>query len=90
VLNREEITRLEDAAQTERGRLIIRVLADTCLRLSELLGLVPEGIRQELGRRWHLKVRGKGERSPDSPGRAAASVPGAGVRKLPWDRPPAR
>ncbi len=73
VLSREEATRLEDAAQNERDKLIIRVLADTGLRLSELLGLVPDDIRQEPGRRWYLKVRGKGEKErlvPIAPGLA--------------------
>jgi integrase len=73
VLSREEITRLEDAAQNERDKLIIRVLADTGLRLGELLGLVPDDIRQEAGRRWYLKVKGKGDRErmvPIAPGLA--------------------
>ncbi len=39
VLSREEIERLEDAAKTERDKLMVRVLADSGLRASELLGL---------------------------------------------------
>jgi hypothetical protein len=36
-LSRDEIQHLEDAAQTERDKLIVRILADTGLRLGELL-----------------------------------------------------
>jgi integrase len=43
VLSREEIDRLEDVAGTERDKVILRVLADTGIRASELLGLRPAG-----------------------------------------------
>jgi integrase len=36
VLTREEIHRIEDAADTERDKLIVRVLADTGIRVGEL------------------------------------------------------
>jgi len=39
VLSREEIQALEDAARTERDKLMIRLMADTGMRVSELLGL---------------------------------------------------
>lgn len=39
VLSREEIQRMEDAAQIERDGLIVRVLADTGMRVGELCGL---------------------------------------------------
>ena len=61
-LSREDIRALEDAAATERDKLIIRVLADTGIRLGELLGLTPGAIRQEPGRKWYLKVLGKGDK----------------------------
>jgi integrase len=38
-LSCEEIQKLEDAAESERDKLIIRILADTGIRVSELLGL---------------------------------------------------
>jgi len=57
-LTREEIERLEDAAATERDKLIVRVLADTGLRLGELLALRPDDIRTEHGRHM-LKVTGR-------------------------------
>ena len=39
VLSRVQITSPEDAAATERDRLIVRLLADTSLRVGELVGL---------------------------------------------------
>jgi integrase len=39
VLTREEIDRLEEAAVSERDKVIVRLLADTGIRASELLGL---------------------------------------------------
>ncbi|MGH7883455.1 MAG: tyrosine-type recombinase/integrase, partial [Candidatus Dormibacteraceae bacterium] len=39
VLSREEIKQMEDTAKTERDKLIVRILADTGIRVSELLGL---------------------------------------------------
>src|SRR5262245_32572339 len=39
VLSREEIQQLEDAAKSERNKLMIRLLADTGMRVGELLGL---------------------------------------------------
>ena len=61
-LSREDIRALEDAAPNERDKLIIRVLADTGIRLGELLGLTSQDVRQEPGRKWYLKVRGKGDK----------------------------
>ncbi len=61
VLSREEIDQLEGAAQTERDKLIVRVLADTGIRVGELCGLRIENItRHERGAL--LKVRGKGDK----------------------------
>jgi integrase len=73
VLSREEEGRMEDAAKNERDKLMIRILADTGMRLSELLALTPDDLRQETGRRWFLKVHGKGEKDrlvPIAPGLA--------------------
>ncbi|MHB8555296.1 MAG: tyrosine-type recombinase/integrase, partial [Candidatus Dormibacteria bacterium] len=39
VLSREQIATMEAAAATERDRLIIRLLADTGMRVGELVGL---------------------------------------------------
>jgi integrase/recombinase XerD len=60
-LSRDDVTRMEDCAATERDKLIVRVLADTGMRLSELLGLTTSDIRTEGGRNL-LKIRGKGDR----------------------------
>ena len=61
VLERDEIRAMEDAAGSERDKLIVRVLADTGLRLSELLGLTA-GDLIEQGRDRYVKVMGKGSR----------------------------
>jgi integrase len=61
VLSREQIRAMEDAATTERDKLIVRVLADSGLRLSELLGLTRDDLIEQ-GRDRYLKVRGKGAR----------------------------
>jgi site-specific recombinase XerD len=61
VLSKQEIQGLEDAAQTERDKLIARLLADTGLRLGELVGLRTTDVVRR-GREAYLQVRGKGER----------------------------
>lgn len=69
-LDRAEIQRLEDGATSERDRLVIRLLADTGVRLGELLGLRHEDLIEQ-GRERYLRVRGKGARErlvPLSPG----------------------
>ncbi len=60
VLSREEIQALEDAAATERDKLIVRVLADTGMRLGGLLGLTLNDLHQD-GRSASLKVHEKGD-----------------------------
>jgi integrase len=52
-LSREDIRALEDAASTERDKLIIRILADTGVRLDELLRLKADSVRLEPGRKWY-------------------------------------
>ncbi|HEX6349359.1 MAG TPA: tyrosine-type recombinase/integrase [Candidatus Dormibacteraeota bacterium] len=61
VLSREEIQRLEDSATTERDALIVRVLADSGIRVGELVQL-RLGAFAEQDRHHFLKVRGKGDR----------------------------
>ncbi len=61
VLSREEIQALEDAAATERDKLIVRVLADTGMRLGGLLGLTLADLHQD-GRTFSLRVHEKGDR----------------------------
>jgi integrase len=58
VLSREEIDQLEAAAQVPRDKLIIRLLADTGMRVGELLNLRPCDMRREQGR-CYLQIRGK-------------------------------
>jgi integrase/recombinase XerD len=69
-LTREQIRALEDAAATERDKLIVRILADTGVRLAELLGLTLADLIEQ-GRDRFLKVTGKGSRErlvPVAPG----------------------
>ena len=61
VLDRDEIDRLEAAAQSERDRIIIRILGDCGLRAEELCSLRPESVLRR-DRQAHLSVKGKGER----------------------------
>jgi integrase/recombinase XerD len=70
VLSREEIQAMEDVAKTERDKLIVRVLADTGIRLGELVGVRISDVLLQ-GRRHYLRVRGKGDIErlvPISPG----------------------
>lgn len=62
VLTREEIDRLEAAAPSERDKLIIRLLADTGLRVGELCSLEAADVMTVQDRRAFLKVRGKGSK----------------------------
>ena len=61
VLSKDEIQALEDAAQTECDKLILRLLADSGMRLGELVGLRTTDLAKR-GRQAYLHVRGKGER----------------------------
>jgi site-specific recombinase XerD len=61
VLSREEIQALEDAASTERDKLIVRVLADTGMRLGGLLGLTLADMHQDGDRVFSLRVHEKGD-----------------------------
>lgn len=55
VLSRDEIARMEAACDSERDKLIIRVLADGGLRLNETLGLRPADLVRQ-GRACLLRV----------------------------------
>ena len=60
-LTRDEIQRMEDKAISERDKLVVRLLADTGIRLGELLGLRVGDLREQ-GRERYIKVSGKGSR----------------------------
>lgn len=62
-LTRDEIRAVERKAKSERDALIIRVLADTGIRISELLGLRLRDLRED-GRthKCFIRVIGKGDR----------------------------
>lgn len=60
-LTREEIQHMEDVAGEERDKLMIRLLANTGIRLGELLGLRSADLVEQ-GRERYIKVRGKGAR----------------------------
>jgi integrase len=62
VLTRSEIQAMEDAAASERDKLIVRLLADTGIRLSELLGLRTADLLEGEGKHAFLKIRGKGDK----------------------------
>lgn len=68
-LTREEIDRLERAATTERDKLIVRVLADTGIRLNELTGLRPSDLRAYTSPRRYYRIRviGKGDKEREVP-----------------------
>jgi integrase/recombinase XerD len=53
---------MEDAAESERDKLIVRILAATGLRVGELVGLRVSDIIERPGTRgaYYLKVKGKG------------------------------
>ncbi len=61
VLSRQEMQRIEDVASRERDKLIVRLLADTGLRLGEVVSLRPDSIIEHNGRHY-LHVTGKGQR----------------------------
>lgn len=69
VMTREEIDQLEAAATNERDKLIIRVLANTGLRLSEMTGLTAKDLREVTSprRSYFLRVIGKGNKQRDVP-----------------------
>lgn len=66
VLTREEIARLEDAATTERDKLIVRLLGDTGIRVTELCTLEVDAVRRH-ERGALLLVHGKGDKERKVP-----------------------
>lgn len=63
VLTRDEMRRLEDAAWHPRDKLLIRIMADTGVRLGEALALRETDLREPSRREFMLAVGGKtGER----------------------------
>lgn len=60
VLSKAEIGHLEQEAETERDKLIVRVLADSGIRAGELLGLRVQDLVRKHGYRF-LHVHGKGQ-----------------------------
>lgn len=58
ILSREEIQRIEDVAGNQRDSLIVRLLADTGIRVGELVGLRTSDV-MENGREHFIRVRGK-------------------------------
>ena len=62
-LSRAEVNRMEAAAKDERDRLIVRVLADTGIRVGELVGLRPKDLRADShAKQYFLRVIGKGNK----------------------------
>ena len=100
VLTRGEIQAIENAAKTERDKLLVRVLADCGLRLGEVIALRPEDLWEPRRSEFALKVRGKGRRdrivplAPALYGRlrryltARAADPGATPSSSPCERDP--
>jgi len=60
VLTREEIGQIEEAAVTERDKLIVRVLADTGIRVGELRGLRIGDLVAD-GRERYLRIVGRNQ-----------------------------
>lgn len=64
VLTREEIDRMERAARSVRDKLIVRTLADTGIRVGEMVGLRSQDLKFEsrnkkLGPAYYIEVKGK-------------------------------
>lgn len=62
VLSRDEVTAMEDAASTERDKLIVRLLFETGIRLGELLALTGHDLQISGGRSVLVVRHGKGDR----------------------------
>lgn len=56
-LTRDEITALEDAARSERDKLLIRLPADTGIRLGELVHLNVDDLIEGPDRKRYLRIR---------------------------------
>ena len=62
VLSRVEVTAMEDAATSERDKLIVRLLFETGMRLGELLALKGDDLQTTGGRAVLMVRHGKGDR----------------------------
>jgi integrase len=62
VLSRDEVAAMEDAATTERDKLIVRLLFETGMRLGELLALTGDDLQTTGGRSVLMVRHGKGDR----------------------------
>ena len=60
ILERDEIQRIEDATDSERDKLLVRVLADTGLRVGELVKLRLRDV-VESNKQYHLRVAGRSQ-----------------------------
>src|SRR5437762_13329199 len=65
-LSRDELKRVEEASRTERDALIVRLLADTGIRVGELVGLRTNDLERQ-PKAGFLKVRGKGDKERKVP-----------------------
>ena len=74
VLSRHEIDTLEAAAETERDKLIIRLLADTGIRVGELCALKFDDLTRHQ-RGALMKIRGQGREGTTCPGPPGANAP---------------
>jgi integrase/recombinase XerD len=61
VLSRQEVQAIEDVAGSERDKLVVRLLADTGMRVGELVKLRQQDLI-ERDRNLYLRVHGKGDR----------------------------
>jgi integrase len=66
ILSPKEITQMEDAAATERDKLIIRVLADSGMRRAELVAITTRDLIEQSGKQYII-VHGKGQRDRQVP-----------------------
>lgn len=65
-LSRAEVDKMEEAATNERDKLIVRVLADTGIRVGELVGLRPRDLRGDThAHMYFIRVIGKGDKQRD-------------------------
>jgi integrase/recombinase XerD len=61
VLTRDEVQRLEDAADSERDKLIVRVLGDTGVRVGELVKIRERDVIQQSRTEAFLRVVGRSQ-----------------------------
>lgn len=79
-LSRQEIARMERAASNTRDALIVRLFADTGIRVGELCGLTTDDLIEQQ-RHYYVRVMGKGSRQ-----RLVPVMPPLYRRLLRWAR----